>query len=166
MEGLKNVFPFWTSRMARHTSWAEVCLSRNPTAPDSVAFLTYASSLCAESMSTLVAGTALSTWRVASRPLSSGMAMSINTTSGRSFLASATAWRPSCASPTTSRSSSSSSILRNPSRTIMWSSASRTVILFIIIQGLISAACARTDRRPIPGKVIGRLENHFPVCPP
>jgi hypothetical protein len=53
--------------------------------------LTYASSLCAESMSTLVAGRALSTWRVASRPLSRGMAMSISTTAGRSFLASATA---------------------------------------------------------------------------
>jgi len=36
-------------------------------------------------MTTLVAGRILSTWRVASKPLSKGMAMSINTTSGRSF---------------------------------------------------------------------------------
>jgi hypothetical protein len=50
-----------------------------------VAFLTYASSLCAERMSTLVAGTALRTWRVASKPLSRGIAMSINTTPDEVF---------------------------------------------------------------------------------
>ena len=28
MDGLKNVFPFWTSRIAKHTLSAEVCLTR------------------------------------------------------------------------------------------------------------------------------------------
>ena len=33
MEGLKKVFPFWTSRIASDRTWEEVCLSRNPAAP-------------------------------------------------------------------------------------------------------------------------------------
>src|SRR5664280_1781679 len=60
--------------------------------------------------------------------------MSMTTTAGRSFLTMATAWRPSSASPTTSKSSSNSSNLRNPSRTTVWSSASRIVIRFLDIQ--------------------------------
>ncbi len=131
MEGLKNVFPLWTSRIALERTRAEVCLSRYPAAPSSITCSTYASSLCAERMRTLVAGSALRICRVASRPLSSGIAMSMTTTPGRSFLVSCTAWRPVCASPTTSMSPSASSNARSPSRTIAWSSASRTVIGFM-----------------------------------
>ena len=80
--GGETIFPLCTSRIARHTSWAEICLSRNPRAPESVAFFTYALSLCAESMMTLALGTAFITWRVASRPFDNGIAMSIKTTSG------------------------------------------------------------------------------------
>ena len=34
MAGLKNVFPFWTSRMAVARTCEEVCLSKNPAAPN------------------------------------------------------------------------------------------------------------------------------------
>src|ERR1035437_2452955 len=59
MEGLKKVFPFCTSRIASDRLWEEVCLSRKPTAPTAIAWSTYASSLCAERMTTLVSGKAL-----------------------------------------------------------------------------------------------------------
>src|SRR6266404_1225212 len=69
--------------------------------------------------------------RVASKPLSSGMAMSMTTTSGRSCFAIWTAWRPFSASPTMAMSGSASKSTWNPCRTMAWSSASRTVILLI-----------------------------------
>src|SRR5215470_1505363 len=69
--------------------------------------------------------------RVASMPLSSGMAQSITVTRGRRLQASCTASWPSLASPTTEISSSSSSIRRKPRRTRAWSSTSRTVILCV-----------------------------------
>jgi hypothetical protein len=85
---------------------------------------------------------------VASKPLSNGIAMSMTTTAGRSFLTRATAWRPSFASPTTSRSSSSSSSLRKPSRTTVWSSASRTVIRFIDIQWILHLSARSNICKP------------------
>src|SRR5689334_19163537 len=63
--------------------------------------------------------------RVASMPSSSGMRMSMRTTSGSRRPAMATASPPSEASPTTSRSSSASRIILNPARTSAWSSAIR-----------------------------------------
>ncbi len=55
--------------------------------------------------------------RVASIPSSTGMRMSISTTSGRKRRASETASSPSPASPTMSVSGSASRILRRPTRT-------------------------------------------------
>ena len=49
------------------------------------------------------------------------------------YVTSATACRPSSASPTTSMSFSNSSILRKPSRTMVWSSASRTETRSLLI---------------------------------
>src|ERR1041384_4619638 len=82
-------------------------------------------------MSTLMSGSSLRIWRVASRPLSVGMAMSMSTTSGRSLRARPTAWRPVSASPTTAISCSASSNARKPRRTTVWSSASSTFIFCI-----------------------------------
>ncbi len=66
---------------------------------------------------------AATTRRVASMPSSSGMRMSISTTSGFSRRAMSTACTPSTASPTTSMSSSASKIILKPARTSAWSSA-------------------------------------------
>src|ERR1700690_1177363 len=82
-------------------------------------------------MSTLIFGNALRIWRVASRPFRSGMAMSMTTTSGRCSFVRITDSRPSRASATTSISPSGSSRARRPSRAIVWSSASRTLMGFM-----------------------------------
>src|SRR5450432_1946880 len=70
--------------------------------------------------------------RVACRPFMRGRAQSMTTTRGCSSFASLTAVSPSPASPTTSMSFSSSRIRRNPRRTRLWSSTSKTVIFFSI----------------------------------
>ena len=67
--------------------------------------------------------------RVAAMPSSSGMRMSISTTSGSSRPALWIASWPLEASPTTSRSGWFSSTSRNPARTSDWSSAIRTRML-------------------------------------
>ncbi len=82
-DGLKNVLPFCTARIARDRSCEEVCLTRKPTAPDAIACSTYASSLCAGRTSTSAPGRDWRICRVASNPLSSGIAMSIRTMSGK-----------------------------------------------------------------------------------
>src|SRR3989442_11164681 len=64
--------------------------------------------------------------RVATRPSTSGIRMSISTRSGCSWRDSSTASRPVAASPTTSRSGSGSSIVLSPSRASSWSSAMMT----------------------------------------
>src|SRR6266516_7561721 len=71
--------------------------------------------------------------RVASSPLSVGIAMSMTTTSGRCFLASCTAWRPVSASPTIVMSGSASRRTRRPWRTTVWSSTNRIRIFSITI---------------------------------
>ena len=68
-------------------------------------------------MRTLVSACAWTICRVASIPSSTGMRMSISTTSGLSRLASRTASSPSAASPMTVASGSPSRILRNLTRT-------------------------------------------------
>ena len=73
-----------------------------------------------------MSGCAVTMRRVASIPSSTGMRMSISTTSGRNRRASETASSPSPASPTMSVSGSASRILRRPTRTRAWSSAIRT----------------------------------------
>src|SRR5919108_1369535 len=74
-------------------------------------------------MSTLTSGARRTICAVASMPFSSGMAMSRTATSGFSASAWRTASRPSPASATTCHSGFSSTILRSPWRTIVWSSA-------------------------------------------
>ncbi len=76
-------------------------------------------------MMTRVAGRSARTRRVASRPSSRGIRMSIRITSGRSERASRTASTPSAAWPTTSIPAASR-IMVNPVRTRAWSSAMRT----------------------------------------
>src|SRR4051794_3594001 len=78
--------------------------------------------------------------RVASMPSSSGIRMSMSTTSGSRSLAIVTALAPSEASPTTSRSSSASRIILNPARTSAWSSAIR---MRTVISGVSSARAER-----------------------
>src|SRR5438876_10375603 len=80
-----------------------------------------------ERISTRVSGQRSTMRRVASTPSSSGIAMSMMTTSGRRRCASATASRPFPATPITCRSWPPSSKARRPSRTTAWSSASITV---------------------------------------
>lgn len=69
--------------------------------------------------------------RVASMPFSSGMRMSIRTTSGDSSRTFATASRPLTASPATSMSGIAFSRTEKPSRTIIWSSAISTRIVML-----------------------------------
>ncbi|CAM5480413.1 hypothetical protein SALBM217S_06998 [Streptomyces griseoloalbus] len=78
------------------------------------------------STSTFAVPSAATISRVASMPLSSGMRMSIRTTSGASSRTCSTASRPLTASPTTSMSGMALSSTEKPSRTIIWSSAIRT----------------------------------------
>src|SRR5471032_3312208 len=75
-----------------------------------------------------VSGAVRRIWRLATAPFMLGSAKSITTTRGRSSNASSTAWCPSSASPTTRMSWSSSNMRRNPRRTRLWSSTSRTEI--------------------------------------
>src|ERR1019366_840388 len=68
----------------------------------------------------------------ASMPFRMGIARSITTMSGWCCSASATASRPSAASATTRKPSWLSSSMRRPFRTMVWSSASRIRIDFIV----------------------------------
>src|ERR1019366_3869133 len=70
--------------------------------------------------------------RVASMPLSSGMATSITTISGRSSAARSTASRPLPASPTISMSAWAARIILKPWRTTAWSSANRMRMRFML----------------------------------
>src|SRR5690349_10160305 len=94
-------------------------------------------------MMTRAEGISCTICRVASKPLSRGMAMSMTTTCGMNFLASWTAWRPVSASATTSMSGSAIRRERRPWRTKVWSSARRTVILFMVGTG--SEGCGLLD---------------------
>ena len=67
--------------------------------------------------------------RVACRPSSTGMRMSMRMTSGRSSAARATASWPFTASPTTSMSGWAFSRMEKPDRTMPWSSAITTLML-------------------------------------
>src|SRR3990170_8193332 len=72
----------------------------------------------------------LTRW-VASMPPIPGMLMSMITTCGRREATRSRACWPSPASPTTSMSCSRARIIRTPSRTMAWSSATTTLILAI-----------------------------------
>src|SRR5438874_3863622 len=88
---------------------------------------------------------------VASTPFNCGIATSITTTSGCNSSASFTAAWPVSASPTTSISGVASSKARNPSRTTLWSSANRTLILLIVLS---PAARAGNDMYLIHAPII------------
>src|SRR6266568_7344434 len=115
-------------------------------------------------MSTREDGTSLTIWRVASRPVSCGRAMSITTTSGLRVLASRTACRPVSASPTISMSRSVCNRARSPCRTTVWSSAISTVIF-------VMASPARSEKfgtfiparwRGLAGaRVLAAIERHL-----
>src|SRR5213076_112 len=105
-------------------------------------------------INTRVAGCAATMRRVAAIPSSTGMRMSISTTSGRSRRASVTASSPSPASPTTVVSGSVSKIFRRPTRTSAWSSAIRTVVIGS------AAGRARRSRRSAAGVEAAAVERH------
>src|SRR5215216_7140082 len=128
--GASRASPSATTRTARSSSMGSVFLSRKPLAPAARAANTYSSSskVVRTSTRTPARSSSATIRRVASRPSSTGMRMSISTTSGRVERASSTAAAPSPASPTTSMSPASSSRARNPARTSPWSSTSRTLI--------------------------------------
>src|SRR4029453_10008467 len=128
--GASRASPSATTRTARSSSAGSVFLSRNPLAPAARASNTYSSSskVVRTSTRTPARSSSAAIRRVASSPSSTGMRMSIRTTSGRAERARSTAAAPSPASPTTSMSPASSSNARNPARTRCWSSTSRTLI--------------------------------------
>ena len=88
-----------------------------PRAPASTTGTTYSPSSYCVSASTLVLGHSLQILRVASRPVITGIARSMSTTSGASSLAFSTASFPFAASATTSMSEASASRARIPSLT-------------------------------------------------
>src|SRR5579883_612322 len=116
-----------TARIASANSQAAAFLLRNPFAPASMSFSTHSQSSYELRTKTLACGTALAIWRVASRPFKPGMPISMTITSGRLDLASSTACNPVLASPIISMSTSGRNKARIPSRTTLWSSASKTL---------------------------------------
>jgi hypothetical protein len=105
-DGASNDSPRAIVRMPSTSSAGGASLSRNPLAPARSASQTYSSTLKVVTMST-IAGVSTSRpaiCRLASMPSSTGIRMSMTTTSGRSRRAASTAARPSSTSPTTSMS--------------------------------------------------------------
>ena len=91
--------------------------------------------------------------RVAARPSTPGIRMSISTTSGPSSRGQPDRLRRRrAASPTTSMSACASSSARNPARTSAWSSASRTRITSVIRSRTGSRALRPGSRRPGAGR--------------
>src|SRR5688572_18771199 len=82
---------------------------------------------------TLVCGCDSAMRRVASMPLSSGIATSMTTTSGFSCSVMVTASRPLPASPTISMSAWAPRIIRKPWRTTAWSSANKIRVFLLIL---------------------------------
>src|SRR5690349_6445062 len=117
---------------------------------------------------TAVSGAFFRISRVACTPSRPGIAISMTMTRGCSSCASLMASWPLVASPTTRISGSSSSMRRNPLRTRLWSSTSRTVIslLIVIRQGHIQphqgAAFAGTQHFESPLQQFGALAHGRP----
>ena len=129
-DGASSASPAATTRTASTSCSGGAFLSRKPLAPACSASKTYSSRSKVVRMTTRLASSGLSViCRVACSPSPPGIWMSISTTSGRRRRVAATACSPLAASPTTSMSGSDSRIMRNPARTIDWSSASSTVVL-------------------------------------
>ena len=120
--GASSESPAATTRIAAASSSAGASLSRKPEAPARSASKTYSSRSKVVSTSTLVGTPASTSWRVAARPSSTGIRMSISVTSGWRRVTMSIASCPLDASPTTSRSGSASSRDLKPARTMPWSS--------------------------------------------
>src|SRR3954452_17849933 len=142
IDGASSASPSATTRMPATSCSGGTSLSRKPLAPARSASYTYSLRSKVVSISTRTGRSPAAAMmrRVASMPSSSGMRMSMSTTSGSRSLAIVTAWAPSEASPTTSRSSSASRIILNPARTSAWSSAIR---MRTVISGVSSAKAER-----------------------
>ena len=135
--------PATTVRIAVTISGGGVSLSRKPSAPAASAPTTCSSaSKVVRTMTRGGWGRRCSS-RVASSPPSTGIRMSISTTSGRSLAVSAIATRPSGASPTTSRSGWPPSIRVRAERTSGSSSTTSTRVM----SATVSTRGARSRRR-------------------
>ena len=117
--GESNASPRATTRTACSSSSGSTSLTRNPLAPARSAANTVVSSSNVVSTTTLVAASrgSLAIRCVAVTPSTSGMLMSMSTTSGACSRVSATATPPLAASATTVMSPADSSSSRNPART-------------------------------------------------
>src|SRR6266508_185781 len=128
--GESSASPRATARRPWISSTGSVFFTRKPLAPARSASNTYSSrsKVVRITMRTAPRRSSAAILRVAPRPSSPGMRMSISTRSGSRLAVRATASSPSPASPTTSMSSCASSSARNPARTSTWSSTSSTLI--------------------------------------
>ncbi len=117
--GDSSASPRATTRTACSSSSGSTSLTRNPLAPARSAANTVSSSSNVVSTTTLVAASRASPAirRVAVIPSTSGMCMSMSTTSGACSRVSATATPPLAASAITAMSPADSSSSRNPART-------------------------------------------------
>src|ERR671936_122681 len=140
--------PRWTVRIACAISSGRVSFVRNPEAPAASVGSTCSSSPKVDSASTFTSGTSSRSVFVAWMPSKPGMTTSITTTFGCSSRASATAAPPSSASPTTSTSGSTSRKSRSPWRTTAWSSAMRTRIIDLQLDGGSFAGFRADAERP------------------
>src|SRR6266851_1172187 len=111
---------------------------------------TYSSSSCMVRIRTRVSGRASRMRRDASRPFNRGMLTSQTTTSGLVSSALRVASAPSPASPTTSMSPLPFRMPTIPSRTIVWSSATRTRILLAGLRRTVSSTTGWTMPRAFP----------------
>ena len=129
--GESSASPAATVRTAAISCSGGSSLRTNPLAPALSASYTYSSSPNVVRMRIRALGSAAMTRRVASRPSSSGIRISINTTSARAWRASRTACLPVAASATTARSGALCTIIRSPARTSSWSwgSSTRTAVM-------------------------------------
>src|SRR5690606_30870544 len=127
--GDSSASPSATTRTACVSSSAGESLSRNPLAPARSAENTYSSASNVVRMITRGGTPGMARIaRVASRPLTFGIRMSMSTTSGCVRRTTSTTPRPSSAVPTTVIPSCASSNAANPARIIDWSSTTRTRI--------------------------------------
>lgn len=152
--GDSKASPAATTRIARTRSAGSVCFTKNPVAPDRMASKTYSSSSNVVSTTTLTSANCGSDAiiRVAPRPSSIGMRMSINTTSGASSRVRRTAFSPLSASPTTSMPSCASNRATKPALTSAWSSATTTRTVTVPPRWIAKQqARRRWEAEPIPG---------------
>ena len=129
--GERSASPAATVRIAASSCSGESSLRTKPLAPAFNASKTYSSRSNVVRIKIRAALSAARMRRVACRPSSSGMRMSIRMTVGSKRAALSTASSPLLASATTSMSSSPASSMRKPARTIDWSSATSTRIVIV-----------------------------------